>query len=237
MIQAEARILQSKHEFRYDLCVAPDDDFTILLERASGGDLGAQRSVWDRAYTELHRMARKLCDEGPRGPGPTTVLHEGFLKTFGTASPTTWDNRAHFFGSYARAMGQCLVDWHRSAGRRKRGGGQRPVGFSELGSDPVEIRPVDRFEDAISDLNALLAEAIEELSKDSPLTADVVRVRCLGGLSLEHASVVLGIKRRTVSKHWNLGRAQLRLLLASRMGEPPSDSGVGKRARDRGDGA
>lgn len=205
--------------------MSPEDDFTILLGRASAGDAVAQRTVWDRAYDELHRMARNLCDEGPRGPGPTTVLHEGFLKTFGASTPSTWDNRAHFFGSYARAMGQCVVDWHRAAGRRKRGGGQRPVGLSELGSDPVAIRPVERFEDAISDLHALLAEAIDELSKESPLTADVVRVRFLGGLSLEHASAVLGIKPRTVSKHWNLGRAQLRLRLVSRIGEQRADLG------------
>ncbi len=205
--------------------MSPADDFTLLLDRAASGDREAQRSVWERAYGELHRMARNLCDEGPRGPGPTTVLHEGFLKTFGAASPTSWDNRAHFFGSYARAMGQCIVDWHRAARRLKRGGGERPIGLTEVGAEVIPIQPVGRFEDAISDLHILLAEAIDELSKEAPVTADVVRVRCLGGLSLPQASAVLGMAPRTVSKHWNLGRAQLRLRLAARLGMSEGDPG------------
>lgn len=215
--------------------MANAEDFTLLLDRASAGDATAQRAVWSEAYAELHRMARNLVAEGPRGPGPTTVLHEGFLKTFGASSPTTWDNRAHFFGSYARAMGQCLIDWHRSARRHKRGGGKAPLSLAEVPGAIPGFEPIRTFDEAMTDLHAHVAEALEELSKEAPLTADVVRVRFLAGLSLEHASVVLGIAPRTVSKHWNLGRAQLRLRIASRAGlaaEP--DAGAVARPADEG---
>ena len=40
--------------------------------------------------------------------------------------------------------------------------------------------------------------------------ADVVWLRAMAGLSLEDTALVLGIRPRTVSKRWNIGRALLR---------------------------
>lgn len=212
-----------------------DDDFTVLLNRASDGDGGAADWVWNRSYSELRAMASGIRQGGAPGrrngsidaPSPTTIIHESFFKTFrahggggaeggaaGAAITASWDSRAHFFGSVARAMGQFLVDWRRCASRQKRGGGQRPVSLGALdGHDPAA--PADdlaRIE--LRELTPALAAALERLRIRAPIVADVVWLRAMAGLSLEDTALVLGIRPRTVSKRWNIGRALLRRELA-----------------------
>lgn len=210
-----------------------DDDFTVLLNRASDGDGGAANWVWNRSYSELRAMAAGIRQGGAPGrrngsidaPSPTTIIHESFFKTFrgqgaggnadgcgldGTAAGSSWDSRAHFFGSVARAMGQFLVDWRRCASRQKRGGGQRPVSLGALeGHDPAApAEDLARIE--LRELTPALAAALERLRIRAPIVADVVWLRAMAGLSLEDTALVLGIRPRTVSKRWNIGRALLR---------------------------
>ena len=59
------------------------EDFTVLLQRASGGDRTAQSAVWQSAYDELRVMAQGIRSTfGSRKgyiPSPTTGIHEAFL--------------------------------------------------------------------------------------------------------------------------------------------------------------
>ena len=192
------------------------DDFTILLNRAARGDGGATDAVWSRSYDELLALARGIRPARAVNtaslPSPTTIIHESFMKTFGPRADgshrPSWDSRAHFFGSVARAMEQFLVDWRRAATRQKRGGGAAVLEFDE---SRHRAGPSDEADAA--DLRALLPEiagALERLRKRAPEIADVVWMRCFAGLSLEDTALILGIRPRTVSKRWNLGRALLR---------------------------
>lgn len=200
------------------------DDFTILLNRAADGDGDAANAIWSRSYIELSAIARSV-RPGPRGdsvhaPSPTTIIHESFVKTFGSAArrdASTWDSRAHFFGSVARAMSQFVIDWRRTATRQKRGGGQRAVGLDSVGNDAVRSDPTAHSAtlDDIAEFGPQLAAALERLRNRAPEVADVVWLRAMAGLSLEDTAVVLGIRPRTVSKRWNLGRALLRRDLAA----------------------
>lgn len=191
------------------------DDLTVLLNRAAEGDGRAANRAWERSYPELEAIARSVRPvvraDSAHAPTPTTIIHESFMKTFGARREGgTWDSRAHFFGSVARAMGQFIVDWRRTAGRRKRGNGQRPV---ELGS-VEEPSAEDRFDAArlehLAEFGPALVAALDRLRERAPEVADVVWMRAMAGLSLEDTAVVLGIRPRTVSKRWNLGRALLR---------------------------
>ncbi|MEY3027401.1 MAG: hypothetical protein RLZZ238_2298 [Planctomycetota bacterium] len=199
------------------------DDFTLLLNRAAEGDGGAVGEVWRHSYPELRAMARGLRPRVPqastRAPTPTTIIHESFVKTFGREGEPgshSWDSRAHFFGSVARAMSQFLIDWRRHTNRRKRGSGKAPASFQEQlhgdagsgsdGGDTAEWMPH-------------LLDALERLRIHAPQIAEVVWMRCVVRLSLEDTASLLGIRPRTVSKRWNLGRAMLRRDL-SRSHEP-----------------
>ncbi|MCX5649928.1 MAG: sigma-70 family RNA polymerase sigma factor [Planctomycetota bacterium] len=194
-------------------------DLTEVLERASQGSDEARAEIWQRTYGELHAMARSLRRgrfAGPeaRVPGATTIIHEAFMKCDGGAEPPAWENRAHFFGSVARAMGQFLIDWRRTATRQKRGGDRQPVALGDAADQLPSFEPLADPERALAEWTPRLAAALEALERDAPQTARVVWMRYMLGLSLDQTSEILGIAPRTVSKHWNLGRAWLRRALA-----------------------
>jgi RNA polymerase sigma factor (TIGR02999 family) len=221
---------------RAEEAVGKDADFTALLLRAHAGEADALEVVWRSAYDELHAMARGI----RRGydhrstPSPTTIVHEAFLKTFGGravrgdgASPSArpgpdWDSRAHFFGSFARAMAQFLIDWRRTATRLKRGGGAPTVGLGDGDGDLPSLEPLDDLNRALREVTPALVEELERLQADAPELASVVWLRYMAALSLDDTATILGIAPRTVSKRWNAGRAILRRELGRRLRIDPA---------------
>ena len=89
---------------------------------------------------------------------------------------------------------------------------------------PARGTPAELDEFFVDAAPAVVA-ALAELQTRAPEIADVVWLRCVAGLSLEDTAVVLGIRPRTVSKRWNLGRALLRRDLARL---DPSDGGASR---------
>ncbi|MEY3144140.1 MAG: hypothetical protein RLY21_2633 [Planctomycetota bacterium] len=186
-----------------------------MLERASQGDDSARAEIWDRTYNELHVMARALRRGrfvGLRAgvPSATTIVHEAFMKCDSGDEPPAWESRAHFFGSAARAMGQFLIDWRRTSTRQKRGGERQTISLGDTAEQLPSFQPLSDPERARAEWTPRLAAAMEALERDAPQTASVVWLRYMLGLTLEQTSEILGIAPRTVSKHWNLGRAWLR---------------------------
>lgn len=115
------------------------EDLTVVLARAAQGDDASRAILWRMAYSELHAIARSLrpghAVDAARFPTATTIVHEAFMKCEGVGRAPQWENRAHFFGSAARAMGQFLIDWRRTATRQKRAPGResrRPFGRSAV---------------------------------------------------------------------------------------------------------
>jgi DNA-directed RNA polymerase specialized sigma24 family protein len=218
------------------------EDFTVLLNRAGEGDRDAQARVWSAAYGELQIMARNARSSyatgRPEVPGATTIVHEAFLKAFGGRSMRAegtgsqpggirtpqWDSRAHFYGSLARAMAQFLVDWKRTNTRLKRGGGVQPAHLGDASDAVPSLDPLTDFDRALREVTPALVAELETLQKDAPEIADVVWLRYMAALSLEDTSAILGIKPRTVSKRWNIGRALLRRRLAPRLGMKTEDA-------------
>src|SRR6476620_8163955 len=94
---------------------APSHDVTRLLARWKDGDEDA-----------LQQMA------GER-PGhtlqPTALVNEAYLRLV-NLKQMQWQDRAHFFAMGARLMRRILVDFARSRGYQKRGGGAKQVSFT-----------------------------------------------------------------------------------------------------------
>jgi RNA polymerase sigma factor (TIGR02999 family) len=199
----------------------PKQDLTALLRRAGGGDSNAQSQVWQSAYGELHIMARGVRSgyrhRGSGIPSPTTIIHEAFIKAFGGERVNDWDNRAHFYGSLARAMGQFLVDWRRAQTRVKRGGGISPTILGDAAESIPDIEPLSDFERAIREVTPELVESLREMQNGASHIADVVWLRYMAGLSLSDTAAILGIAPRTVSKRWNIGRAMLKCSLSAKL--------------------
>lgn len=187
-----------------------DPDLTEMLAAASNGDPAAAELLWKTLYDDLRVTARAVLrgDRGPGGPGETTLIHELYLKTLQGTQTADWESRRHFFGSMARAMTQIVVDHRRNSMRAKRGGGRRPI---PLLSDADVVA---NFDQMVEVADAGLLEALERLQVHAPLSADVVWMRYIAGLSVEQTARVLGVSPRTVNNHWLHARAWLRRELA-----------------------
>lgn len=204
------------------------EDVTRLVNLAAQGDEAAAARVWEGMYEDLRNTARRVLGPTPLNsvgqPGPTTLVHEVFLKVFKNAgTPPTFENRRHFFGSMARAMGQFLVDYRRHHRRERRGGLVRTI---PLGLD---IERLERLDEALIATDGGVLEAIRKLEAKHPLAADVVWLRFIAGLTLDQTAEALGIAQRTVSKHWNYARAFVRRELEGAwgpLGETSDDEGA-----------
>jgi RNA polymerase sigma factor (TIGR02999 family) len=182
------------------------NDFTRILSAIGQGDPNASEKLLPLVYDELRKLAaQKLAQEKPgQTLQATALVHEAYLRLVekqpqhGLVAPV-WDSRRHFFAAAAEAMRRILLDRARDKGRLKRGGGWR-----RLRLDEIDL-PIDEPADDLLALN----EALERLSQEDPLCADLVKLRCFAGLTLEEASNSLGIARRTADRYWAFARSWL----------------------------
>jgi RNA polymerase sigma factor (TIGR02999 family) len=190
---------RSHNHFR-NVSAAANESVTRLIESVDhrgDGDMGRLVAL---VYDDLRAIAhRQLRGERPDHTLSTTALiHEAYLKLADqTRVPAR--GRAYFFGAAAIAMRQILVDHARRRGRRKRGGGQRPVTLEE------EHLVADDFAAEVLDLH----EALDRLAAIDARSARVVECRFFGGLSNEETADALDISPRTVRRDWLTARAWL----------------------------
>ncbi len=177
----------------------PSTDVTALLRSASAGESEAQEALYDAIYRELRRMAGGLLQKERSGHTlqPTALVHEVYVRLAG--HDTSWDSRAHFFGSAARAMRRILVDYARQRAASKRGGEQKRVTFHDL-----EIATDDSDVDLLA-----LDEALDALAEVDPRLAHVVHLRYFAGLKIEETAQVTGTSVATVKRDWTYARAWL----------------------------
>jgi len=158
-------------------------------------------TLFPLVYEELKHLAhRQLRAHGPNTLCTTDLVHEAFLKL---GAPGRWEDRAHFFGAAARAMRQVLVDFARSRGALKRGGGWRLVSLDD-GAAPLEL-----------ELDQLMAldDALDRLDGASPRLRRLVELRFFAGLPNGEVAAVLGVTARTVERDW----LKARLFLLDRL--------------------
>lgn len=146
-------------------------------------------------YAHLRAIARRVCaghDEVT--VEPTALVHEAWLKLAGHPG---FESRLHFLRSAALAMRQVLVDQARARASAKRGNRPARTTLSGIPGDTGTFDLVD-LDASLSKLHAL-----------DPGAADVVLLRCFGGLTLEETAEVLELSERTISTRWRHARAWL----------------------------
>src|ERR1700681_4077491 len=103
----------------------------LLLDWGRGDEAALERLV-PLVERELHRIARR-CMAGERAGHSlqaTALVNEAYLRLV-DVQHVNWQNRAHFLAMSARLMRRILVDYARSKGYQKRGGGAIKVTFDE----------------------------------------------------------------------------------------------------------
>jgi RNA polymerase sigma factor (TIGR02999 family) len=189
----------------------PAGDVTHLLRRASEGDGGAARELYESIYGELHRLARAHMNGDVPGQTlqPTALVNEAWLRLAKAASAENgYRDREHFLSVASRAMRSALVDQARRRTAEKRGGDRARV--------PLEVA-IELYEERGVDLLAL-DDALERLATDEPRQSQVVELRFFGGLTLPEVASTIGISRATVDRDWSLARIWLREELRAEAG-------------------
>lgn len=175
-------------------------DVTQLLKAWTTGDEQALEKLTPLVYEELHRIARR-CMAGER-PGhtlqTTALVNEVYLQLV-DCDRIDWKDRAHFFGVSAQLMRRILIDFARSRGYQKRGGGTPHLSLDEA---PPVCSEADTNLVALDDaLNALAAIDVRK--------SKVVELRFFGGLSIEETAEVLRVSVETVVRDWRLAKVWL----------------------------
>jgi RNA polymerase sigma-70 factor, ECF subfamily len=173
---------------------------TELLLAWRGGDEQALHRLTPLVYPELKRLARRYMNrERPGHTLQTTALvHEAYTRLI-AAPHVDWRDRSHFLAVCSTLMRRALVDYARSNGYQKRGGGRTLVSLEDA---------PDRGYDREVDLLAL-DEALTRFAGFDPRASQVVEMRFFGGLSVEETAEVLQTSPGTVMRDWKMAKAWL----------------------------
>ena len=182
---------------RFDLDMS---DVTRAIEAMRQGDPQAADELLSLVYNELRRLAADKMAQEPPGQTlqPTALVHEAWLRLGADAQPP-WVNRAHFFGAAAEAMRRILVERARRKQRLRHGGALERVSLDEV-----------NLAIAVEDDKLLqVHEVLDELEREDPLQARVVKLRFFAGLSSSAVASALGVSERTVRRYWAHAKAWL----------------------------
>jgi RNA polymerase sigma factor (TIGR02999 family) len=177
------------------------NDVTCILSAIEQGDPRAAEQLLPLVYEELRRLANaKMAHEKPgQTLQATALVHEAYLRLVDGEKAQHWASRRHFFAAAAEAMRRILIEHARRNRSEKRGGGRTRVDLAE--ADPVSIAdPCQLVE---------LDDALAQLEHEDREAGELVKLRLFAGLSVEQASVLLGISRAAAYRHWTYARAWL----------------------------
>jgi RNA polymerase sigma-70 factor (ECF subfamily) len=175
-------------------------DVTGLLLEWRGGNEDALGRLIPLVHEELHRIAGRYIRRERAGHTlqATALINEAYLRLI-EVTRVHWRDRAHFLAISARLMRQVLVDYARSRGYQKRGGGAVRVTLVE------ELAAVDKPDFEL----VALDDALQALAKFDQRKSRVVELRSFGGLSVEETAAVLHVSPDTVMRDWKLAKAWL----------------------------
>ncbi len=176
-------------------------EITRLLVAWGEGDESALEDLTPLVYEELHRLAHRYMGRELAGHTlqTTALVNEAYVRLIDWRN-VRWQSRAHFFAVSAQLMRRILVDFARSRGSGKRGGGVRVVALDE-----AAVVSADKGAEMIA-----LDGALGSLSLLDARQSKVVELRFFGGLSVEETAEVLQVSPGTVRRDWSLAHAWLR---------------------------
>src|SRR5262245_36575236 len=176
-------------------------DVTRILCAIEAGDPHAAEQLLPLVYEELRQLAaHKLAQEKPgQTLQATALVHEAYLRLVDTEQAQRWNSRGHFFAAAAEAMRRILVEQARRKRRVRHGGGRARIDLENL-----QIEMAEGGDDLVA-----LDEALQRLTAEESVAAEVVKLRYFAGLTAEQAAAALGISLRTANRHWAYAKAWL----------------------------
>ena len=188
-------------------------EVTRLLQLGAADRTGrASEELLDLVYEELRSLAHRAMAREPSGHTlqPTALVHEAWLRLVGGAQ-TSWEGRAHFFRTAARAMRRILVDRARRVDQPKHGGNHARVSLAEVAPGAGQEATAELELEAGD-----LSDALDGLEAVDARLAEIVTLRFFAGLSVEETGQALGVSSRTVKREWSVAKAWLYQRLGAR---------------------
>jgi RNA polymerase sigma factor (TIGR02999 family) len=158
-------------------------DVTRILEAAQQGNPTATDQLRPLVDEELRRLAAdKMANEATGHPlHPTVLVHETWLRRVGNEHQKG-DGRRQFFAA-AEAMRPILIDRARRKRAVRHGGGQQRG----------DLRGVDPAAPTDDDQHLAVGDAPDNLSAEHKVEAELVKLPCFVGMTIDGAADVLGL--------------------------------------------
>ncbi len=181
-------------------------DVTRILSQINDGDPSAAEQLLPLVYEELRKLAAaKMAQEKPdQTLQATALVHEAYVRLVDVDKAQHWDSRGHFFAAAAEAMRRILVERARRRRRMRHGGA-----FKRLGLDVNAITANSPTDDILA-----VHEALTRFESESPMKANIVKLRFFAGMSTSEAANALGISLATAERYWTYARCWLHAELA-----------------------
>lgn len=178
------------------------EDVTEILSAIEQGDGEAATRLLPLVYDELRKLAaQKLAQERPgQTLQATALVHEAYVRLVGTGDDAVWSNRGHFFAAAAEAMRRILIENARRKGRIRHG-----AEYQRAELLPEEVGTVDKSQELLE-----LNDALDRLTQEAPMAAELVKLRYFAGLTIPQAAEVLGVSSRKADFLWSFARAWLK---------------------------
>jgi RNA polymerase sigma factor (TIGR02999 family) len=172
-------------------------DATLLLTAVEQGDPQAAEKLLNLVYEELRRLATYKMSQEPVGHTlqPTALVHEAWLRLVTSKHPT-FENRGHFFSAAAEAMRRILIDRARRKLAQRHGGGCERIDLEEQ-----DLAAPDADKQLLA-----VHEVLDELAREFPAHAEVVKLRYFAGMTNEETAQVLGLSVSTIKNYWAFAR-------------------------------
>jgi RNA polymerase sigma factor (TIGR02999 family) len=187
--------------------VSQQDEVTRLLDALQHGDRAALDRLFPLVYEELRAVAhgQRQRWQGDYTLDTTALVHEAYLKLV-DQSRASWESRAHFLATAAKAMRHILINYARDRGAQKRGGDRPKLSLEEL-SEGLEGAVI--LSDDSAELLVALDAALTKLEQVNERQSRIVECRFFGGLTIEETAAALGISTASVSRGWAMAQVRL----------------------------
>jgi RNA polymerase sigma factor (TIGR02999 family) len=170
---------------------ASQEEVARLLEILREGDSTALDTLFPLVYEELRALAHRQRQrwQGEQTLDTTALVHEAYLKLV-DQSCVSWESRAHFLATAAKAMRHILTNYARDSRAQKRGGDQPKLSLEELGE---QFGGKVAFSDDNAELLLALDGALKKLEHANERQSRIVECRFFGGLTIGETAAALGI--------------------------------------------
>lgn len=175
-------------------------EVTRLAQAWADGDEASFRRLVELVYDDLRRIAhRQIASSGAGDTINTTgLVHEAYLR-LAASSDGEWIGRGKFFAFCSKVMRRILIDYARSRGAEKRGGGRVRVPLTpETAQVDLEVTKM-----------LALDQALDWLEERDPRMVRITECRFFGGLTVTETAEALDTSPRTVEREWAKARGYL----------------------------